>query len=289
MNKDPRSYGIIQLLLSAGFCNAQSIMYSPVAASSPDLTLEFGYTYALLFDQSGLSFNFTSGSTSWPSQLCSFTHNYTTDLECWSITDFDLDTAHVILDMGEALTWDRMAFFNEESAGFGLDPIVVEYGLEADGPWQTLCSWSLTDNPINIPEYPPDLLLFPFDVTARYFRIRGSTTDNLQRFAIAEIILGTASPSPAAGACLRNCLPLAVTEDRHAMDGCFANVDPARERVMITATDITDLRCFDHTGRSLSILGSEREIDISHLGEGAYILVALWKGRTATLRFVKNR
>jgi hypothetical protein len=272
-------------LLGAAFtCQAQSIMYSPVAASSPDLTLEFGYTYDLLFDHSGLSFTFTSGQTGWASQMCSFTHDWTTDLECWSIMDLDLDTAHVIVDMGSVLTWDRMAFFNEEACGFGLDPIRVEYGNDATGPWSLLCDFSLTNHPTGMEDYPPDVLDFPFHVTARYFRIRGSTPDVLHRFTIAEIILGTASLAPPTGACMQACLPTGVAE-REA-NAAFAILSADGRSIDLLGKNVDEVGCLDHLGREMPIHRTGDRIDIRPLQEGAYVLVARFPNGMRTLRFV---
>ena len=260
-------------------------MYSPVAASSPDLTLELGYSYDLLFNQSGLSFTFTSGVTSWASQMCSFTHDWTTDLECWSIMDLDLDTAHVILDMGAVLTWDRMAFFNEEACGFGFDPIQVEYGNNAAGPWSLLCDFALTNHPEDQEDYPPDILLFPFNATARYFRIRGSTPDVLHRFAIAEIILGTASLAQPTGSCLEACLPMNVSDLEASTAFAAARADGLS--IDLLAQDAHGIMCFDHLGREMPVHRNGDRIDISSFDPGAYVLLARLPHGLRSLRFIK--
>ncbi|MBP6390951.1 MAG: hypothetical protein KA175_15480 [Flavobacteriales bacterium] len=267
---------------------AQSLMYSPVAVSSPDLIPAVGYPFDLLYDHSGLSSIFLSGSTVWPSGFCSWTHSSAADHEFFSAQDPGLDTAHLILDMGAMLTWDRMAFFNEESAGFGLDPIRVDHAQNINGPWQTLCDWSLTDNPAAPPmDYPPDVLLFPFEITARYLRIRGSTPDWLNSFSVGEIILGTASPAQPSDTCFTACLPLGLVNIASVEP--FATVDPSVEFIWLNDRDIADLRCFDHLGREMSVAWTRDKVNIGHLSSGAYVLIAASHGSTRTLRFHKGR
>ncbi|MBL7984353.1 MAG: hypothetical protein JNM91_05110, partial [Flavobacteriales bacterium] len=238
---------------------AQSILYSPMAASSPDLVASgSAWDFVHLLDHSGLATDFTSGVTSWATyndaDLCGSLHDPGAgDFEFWGLAEEDL--GHVILDMGFEGTWDRMAIYNEETTGLGTEPTTLSYGPTANGPWEDFCTLALTDNPPSF-SYGPDVLTFPA-LTTRYFRVTGAgSTFTLQQyaFAVAEIIVGTADVDPPTGSCVQPCGPTSIGRAQSgAVHALKVDVDPASGTVFISSDRaLRDVACYDALGRLMA-------------------------------------
>ena len=190
--------------------HAQSIMYSPADATTSDFTEIPPFSgLGRLLDHSGLSVDFISGSTPWGAynggDLCGVTHSILIVDEFWCSVDTATQEVHLVLDMGLETSWDRMAFFNEESTGFGTGSLHIEQGPTGTGPWSNVGWWWLTEHTV-VMDYGPDLVVFPVPIITRYLRLTaqprppdgGSATTEL---SIGEIILGTAGPDAPEGSC----------------------------------------------------------------------------------------
>lgn len=206
-----RSCSIGLSLFAACAAAGQSVVYSPVDATSSDFTEIPPFSgLGRLHDHSGLSVDFISGSTPWNAynggDPCGVTHSVLIVDEFWGSVDTATHAVHLVLDMGLETAWDRMAFFNEESAGFGTGSLRIEYGPTGTGPWSDVGWYWLTEQ-AGITDYGPDVLVFPTPVVARYFRLTaqprppeaGAATTEI---AIGEILLGTAGADAPDGDCL---------------------------------------------------------------------------------------
>ena len=197
---------------------------------------------------------------------------------------------HIVLDMGVELTWDRMAFFNEESDGFGIGSLLLEHGPTVSGPWTTVGWWWLTDHP-GVADYGPDVLAFPMAVTSRYFRITsvpasgdGAATTEL---SIGEIVLGTAGADAATGPCL---LPLSAMGFANANSEGTPIITHTGESVCITVPGngtIASAMCTDPCGRRVSVAIERDRMKVVGPARGIYCYtLRTVSGATLSGRFV---
>ncbi|MEO8068989.1 MAG: T9SS type A sorting domain-containing protein [Flavobacteriales bacterium] len=283
---------LISLVHGAG---AQSIMYSPVAASSPDLVVSMAATdFVRLLDHSGLTPDFTSGVTPWGAynnlDLCASLHvPGAGDLEFWGLVQADL--GHVILDMGFEGTWDRMAIYNEETTGLGTEPTTLSFGPTANGPWEDLCRPTLTDNPPST-SYGPDVLSFP-PVTTRYFRVTGAgSTFILQgqyAFAVAEVFVGTADGGGPTGTCVQPCGPTSIGSQHEAVVNAMqVTVDPSFGTVSINSgRTLRSVACYNALGQLMAARTGAGTLDISGWMDGIYVVHALTTDGAQSQTFLK--
>lgn len=286
----PRLAALALLFLVHG-AEAQSIMYSPVTASSPDLVAAMSANdFVRLLDHSGLTPDFTSGVTPWGAfNLCASSHvPGAGDLEFWGIAQEDL--GHLVLDMGFEGTWDRMAIYNEETTGLGAAPTTLAFGPTVNGPWEDVCTRALTDNPPSS-SYGPDVLSFPA-VTTRYFRVTGAgSTFTLQQyaFAVGEIIVGTAGADGPTGACMQPCGPTAIGSHPEDVNALLVTVDPSSGTVSISsARALRSVACFNALGQLMARRTGAGPLDSSPCMDGIYVVHALTVGGAQSTTFLKT-
>lgn len=267
-------------------------MVSPIAANTFGFTeIPPQATSTRAIDHSGLEVDFTSGTTLWEDYhggaFCDARHAPEYQTEFWGSVPA-ASTPQVVLDMGEVDTWDRMAFFNEEHTGFGAGPLVLEYGATSIGPWTSIGTWWLTDNPVDS-AYTPDVLAFPTPVTTRYFRL-GTTapsTPATVQVSIGEVILGTAAAAPPTGPCLQSAL---VGVPEHATAPHIVRM--MRQGgdmllVLASGSNLRSLHCVDAMGRTIPWTLTGDHVRLTGLASGsyAYVLVAT-SGAVVRGRFV---
>lgn len=255
--------------------HAQSIIYSPAAAFSPDLVVMDGTTDIVhLLDHAGLVTDFSSGVTPWDAYgdpgLCATLHGPQASYqEFWGLAP--VNVAHLVLDMGFEGTWDRMAIYNEEAAGFGNDPVTLSHGPSTTGPWTDICQLALTDHPDGY--YGPDVAAFDAPITARYFRITGSGSLYTQQgqyfYTVAEIFLGSADDVPPTGTCMRTCATTSVPSV--SAHGFTISVDAASGSVSINGLrGVQSIACYDMLGQLMAARSGPGDLDISNRANGTY-------------------
>lgn len=274
--------------------DAQSIMYSPAAASSPDLVPSMSANdFVRLLDHSGLTPDFTSGVTPWETynnvDFCGSLHvPGAGDLEFWGISQVDL--GHLVLDMGFEGIWDRMAIYNEETTGLGTVPTTLSFGPTMNGPWEDVCTIALTDNPPSS-SYGPDVLSFPA-VTTRYFRITGAgSTFTLQQyaFAVGEIIVGTAYVDQPTGTCVQPCGPNSIEPRQDDVANTLqVTLDPSSGTVSISSgRALRSVACFNALGQLMATGKGEGTLDISQWTDGIYVVHVLTTDGAQSRTFLK--
>ncbi len=274
---------------------AQSILYSPVVASSPDLVVSMSETdFVRLLDHSGLATDFTSGVTAWEgynaSDLCGSLHvPGAGDFEFWGLAQADL--GHLILDMGFEGTWDRMAIYNEETTGLGSQPTILSFGPTANGPWEDVCTLALTNNPPSN-SYGPDVLSFP-PVTTRYFRLTGAgstfTTQGQYAFAVGEVLVGTADFDGPTGACVQPCGPTSIGERQKGAVNALQVVVAQASGVVSISSDraLRSVACYDALGRLIATRTGAGIVDSSPWMDGLYVVHALTTDGVQCQTFLK--
>lgn len=159
------------------------------------------------FNQSGLSANYTSGVTNFDAFVATTTHTPTFAGFEWFGNE-GTDTASVTYDLGSVVKIDKMALWNEESAGIGL----LDLLFSTDGTTfsSLLSGLTPTDNPLAI--YLADV--FSFAATdLRYVRMDMSQCPQADpgtfpACAIGEVAFNQVAvvPVPAAGLLLLGAL-----------------------------------------------------------------------------------
>lgn len=275
---------------------AQSILHSPVAASSPDLVASgSAWDFVHLLDHSGLATDFTSGVTAWAayndSDLCASLHDPGAgDFEFWGLAQDNL--GHLILDMGFEGSWDRMAIYNEETTGLGTQPTTLAFGPTANGPWEDLCMLVLTNNPPST-NYGPDVLSFP-PVTTRFFRLTGAgstfITQGQYTFAVGEIFVGTANVVGPTEVCLQPCGPTSIgSQQDGGVNALHVSVDPASGTVaIISDRALRSVACYDARGRLMATRTGAGIVDGSLWNDGLYVVRAFTTDGMQSRTFLKS-
>ncbi len=273
--------------------HAQSIIYSPVAAFSPDLVpTDTAFDFVYLYDHSGLYDEFTSGETTWAEYLdegiCASLHEpFSTYEEFFGMAAENM--AHLVLDMGVNGPWDRIAIYNEEYAGLGTDPITLSHAPSATGPWVDLCQLALTDAPGGA--YGPDIGAFEEPLTARYFRITASGSTHMVEgqylFSVGEIFFGTADATPPKDACVQPCTATSVRPA--PLVPFVVMVDPASSTVSVKGlSGVQRIACYDTLGHLMTSRSGVSALDISSWADGTYVLHAQCTNGAVAARFVKT-
>lgn len=142
-----------------------TVILSPTAATASSET-SGGYGIGNTINQSGLSAGFTSGVTNFDTYLAGNpTHTTTAAGNEW-FSAYGVTSATVTYDLGTAWAIDRLALWNEESAGIGMFNVFVSL----DGVTFTQVGFNLApfDNPLT--DYPAQVFGLGLH-TARYVRM----------------------------------------------------------------------------------------------------------------------
>lgn len=140
--------GASVLTLALSSAAQAAVIVSPTAASASS-TWSSEFRIENTIDQSGLYTAFTSGMTDFDAYVATNPmHSLAAVREWWS--DNGTSTAQVTYDLGSTLTIDRLALWNEESAGFG----TASLSYSVDGlSFTSIASISPTDV-AGIEDYP---------------------------------------------------------------------------------------------------------------------------------------
>ncbi|MCA9216427.1 MAG: hypothetical protein KDB27_25335 [Planctomycetales bacterium] len=165
------SEGLTPISLPVVPVEQTAVILSPAAITDSNLGTFSGDVQLLnAIDQSGLSQNFVSGVTSFDDFLTDNVPRADDDYRHYWQSSPSLDgtfSGAIDFDLGDIQSIDRLALWNGT-----LKDISVEVSESADGPWQEVGQFTLTDkNPLLYPLVDADVLELGATYDARYVRL----------------------------------------------------------------------------------------------------------------------
>lgn len=192
----------IAILMTMMICFGTAVtqaatIVSPVGVASNTIGEYPGLPPSLSFDQSGLSTGFVSGVTNFDTYIASNpTHSFVYTTEWWWPTGTSSGT--IVYDLGATYNIDRLAFWNEESAGVSSLSVYISNDLF---PSAFAGTFTPTDWPVA--DYSADIFSFGSSFSGRYVRfdlVGGYQGSSFPFGAVGEVAFSTGSaPIPEPG------------------------------------------------------------------------------------------
>ena len=198
---DLRILGLLLIGVFGSTCVAQAgVILSPTAAIGNDFGNRvfsgFSYEEARMFDQSGLSTTFSSGTDDFSTYIASGpTHTPSSGNFMWSSPQNPSFPGNVDFDLGSEVTIEQLALWTDDQ--FGPNGITVLTSNQSNFSTSTNVA-SIT--PADVTNAPVPVQVFDLtDSSARYVRFAITGSHNSQFATIAEIAFDTSAASSGGG------------------------------------------------------------------------------------------